>query len=129
MQKHFKVQRYWTIKSSRQSFNKISLCMKLSVLFLFCSLGLAQATESYAQKTKINIEMIGQTVGSVLEKIESQTDFDFFFNNKHIDLNRVVSVSMKDKNVFEVLDQIFAGTNVSYSVLDKKIILSVESKS
>ena len=83
MQKPFKVQQYWTIKSLRQSFNKISLCMKLSVLFLFCSLGLVQAAESYAQKTKISIEITEQTVGSVLEKIESQTDFDFFFNKAH----------------------------------------------
>lgn len=124
MQKPFKVQQYWTIKSLRQSFNKISLCMKLSVLFLFCSLGLVQAAESYAQKTKISIEITEQTVGSVLEKIESQTDFDFFFNNKHVDLNRLVSVSVDDKNVFEVLDIIFAGTDVNYSVLDKKIVLT-----
>ena len=98
--------------------------MKLSVLFLFCSLGLAQAAESYAQKTKISIEVTAQTVGSVLEQIESQTDFDFFFNNNHVDLNRLVSVSVDDKNVFEVLDIIFSGTNVNYSVLDKKIVLS-----
>ena len=124
MQKPFKVQQAWTIKSLRQSFNKISLCMKLSVLFLFCSLGLAQAAESYAQKTKISIEVTEQTVGSILEKIESQTDFDFFFNNKHVDLNRLVSVSVDDKNVFEVLDLIFAGTDVNYSVLDKKIVLT-----
>ena len=78
MQKPFDVQQTWTIKSLLQSFNKISLCMKLSVLFLFCSLGLVQAAESYAQKTKISIEVTGQTVGSVLEMIEKQTDFDFF---------------------------------------------------
>lgn len=129
MQKPFDVQQTWTIKSLLQSFNKISLCMKLSVLFLFCSLGLVQAAESYAQKTKISIEVTGQTVGSVLEIIENQTDFDFFFNNKHVDLNRVVSVSIDNKNVFDVLDQIFAGTDVSYSVLDKKIILSTKAKS
>ena len=100
--------------------------MKLSVLFLFCSLGLAQAAESYAQKTKISIEVTAQTVGSVLEQIESQTEFDFFFNNNHVDLNRLVSVSVDDKNVFEVLDAIFSGTNVNYSVLDKKIVLSAK---
>ena len=81
MQKHFSVQKYWTIKSLRLLINKIPLSMRLSILFLFCFMGLAQASESYAQKTKISIEMANKTVGDVLEEIESQTDFDFFFNN------------------------------------------------
>ena len=101
MQKSFNVQQNWTIKSLRLSFNKFSLQMKLSVLFFLCALGMAQATETYAQKTKISVGVTEQTVGSVLEKIESQTDFDFFFNNKHVDLNRRVSVSVDGKNVFE----------------------------
>ena len=102
--------------------------MKLSVLFLFCSLGLAQAAESYAQKTKISIEVTEQKVGEILEQIMNQTDFDFFYNNAHVDLNRRVTVSVNEEDVFEVLEQIFDGTNVSYSVLDKKIILSAELK-
>ena len=65
MQKPFNVQQNRTIKSLRQSLTKMSLCMKLSVLFLFCSLGLAQAAETYAQKTKISIDASNQTVETV----------------------------------------------------------------
>ena len=129
MQKPFDVQQIWNEKSLRLFINKIPLSMRLSILFLFCFLGMAQASESYAQKTKISIEVINQTVGDVLNEIESQTDFDFFFNNRHVDLNRVVSVSANEKDIFKVLDQVFAGTDVTYSVLDKKIILSTEAKS
>ena len=129
MQKSFDVQQIWNEKSLRLFINKIPLSMRLSILFLFCFLGIAQASESYAQKTKISIEVINQTVGDVLNEIESQTDFDFFFNNRHVDLNRVVSVSANEKDIFKVLDQVFAGTDVTYSVLDKKIILSTEAKS
>ena len=129
MQKSFDVQQIWNEKSLRLFINKIPLSMRLSILLLFCFFGIAQASESYAQKTKISIEVTNRTVGDVLNEIESQTDFDFFFNNRHVDLNRVVSVSANEKDIFKVLDQVFAGTDVTYSVLDKKIILSTEAKS
>ena len=45
------------------------------------------------------------------------------------DLNRRVSISVDRSNIFSVLKEVFAGTNVRYSVLDKKIILSVEVQS
>lgn len=100
--------------------------MRLCVLFLACSLSLTHAAETYAQKTKISIDASNQTVEAVLNQIKAKTGFDFFFNNKHVDLNRRVSVSADQGNVFEILEKVFAGTNVSYSVLDKKIILSTE---
>ena len=41
--------------------------MKLSVLFLICSLSMTYAAESYAQKTMISLEVRNETVGTVLE--------------------------------------------------------------
>lgn len=102
--------------------------MKLCVLFLACFLSLAHATETYAQKTEISINVSNQTVETVLKQIKVKTGFDFFYNNKRVDMNRLVSVSAQQGNVFEVLDKVFAGTNITYSVLDKKIILSTEEK-
>lgn len=126
MQNPFSIQVFWMIKSLWLSFNKIPLFMRLCVLFLACSLSLTHAAETYAQKTKISIDASNQTVETVLNQIKAKTGFDFFFNNKHVDLNRRVSVSANQGNVFEVLEKVFAGTNVTYSVLDKKIILSTE---
>ncbi len=102
--------------------------MRLCVLFLCCSLSLTYAAETYAQKTKISLDARNQTVETVLNQIKAKTGFDFFFNNKLIDLNRRVSISTDQGNVFEILDKVFTDTNVTYSVLDKKIILSTEGQ-
>ena len=72
--------------------------MKLSVLFLICSLSMTYAAESYAQKTMISLEVRNETVGTVLEKLKKESGFDFFFNNKHVDLKRIVSVSANNNN-------------------------------
>lgn len=100
--------------------------MKLYIFLLFCSIGLAQATDSYAQKTTVNLKIQNQTVQNVLDEIEDQSEFSFFFNTRHVDLNRRVSVNANKSNIFKVLDTVFAGTNVRYSVVDKKIILSTD---
>lgn len=100
--------------------------MKLSVCLLLCTIGLAQASGSYAQKATVNLEMRNQTVKEVLDEIEEQSDFSFFFNIKHVDLDRKVSVVAKKSDIFKVLETVFAGTDVRYSVVDKKIILSTE---
>lgn len=102
--------------------------MKLSVFFLLCSICLAQAADSYAQKATVNIEMRNQTVKEVLNEIEKQSDFSFFFNIKHVDLQRIVSVVAEKSDIFKVLDKVFAGTSVHYSVVDRKIILSTENQ-
>lgn len=100
--------------------------MRLLIVFIMTSISLVQATNSYAQKAMVSLDVRNQTVKEVLDEIEDQSEFTFFFNNRHLDLQRRVSVSEKKSDIFKVLDRVFAGTNVSYSVLDKKIILSAE---
>ncbi|WP_255419964.1 SusC/RagA family TonB-linked outer membrane protein [Parabacteroides sp. AM58-2XD] len=128
MQKHFNTQQFWVAEFLRFILNKIPRVMKLSVFLLLCSIGLAQATDSYAQKATVILEMRNQTVKEVLDEIEEQSDFSFFFNIKHVDLNRRVSVVAKKSDIFKVLETVFAGTDVHYSVVDKKIILSTEKQ-
>ena len=41
-------------------------------------------------------------------------------------MSRRVSVSVNNSNIFQVLKEVFAGTGVKFSVLDKKIILSTD---
>ena len=94
------------------------------MLALFCSAGIAWSAESYAQEAKVSLNANNETVENVLRKIENQSEFSFFYNVRHVDLNRRVSVVVKDSDVFNVLDKLFSETDVSYKVLDKKIILT-----
>ena len=100
--------------------------MKLYIFLLFCSIGLAQAASSYAQNATVSLKIQNQTVQTVLDEIENQSEFSFFFNTKHVDLNRRVSIDAENSDIFRVLDRLFSGTNVKYSVVDRKIILSTE---
>lgn len=100
--------------------------MKLMVFMLFLSVGLLRATGTYGQITSLTLEARNETVQQVLDKIEAQSEFSFFYNNKQVNVDRLVSINTKNQNVFSILNKLFDGTDVTYKVLDKSIILSIK---
>ncbi len=129
MQKNCITPLLWTEKSPHATFKKTPIIMKS--LFFACligSAGLVQATNTYAQTTTVSLHVENQTVGDVLQQIESKTEFSFFYNNRHVDLNRRVSVSMNETNIFKILDAVFDGTDVVYQVVDNRIVLSKKNE-
>lgn len=98
--------------------------MRLLIIMLCISVGCISAANTYAQNTILELNVENQTVESVLNKIEAQTEFVFFYNSKQVDVHRRVSITANKQNVFKILDELFKNTDVAYSVLDKSIILS-----
>ncbi|WP_299233405.1 TonB-dependent receptor [uncultured Bacteroides sp.] len=120
----------WSVKTRKTAFPKVPVIMKsLFYAYLLSSAGLAYASNTYSQTTMVSINMKNQTVKEVLNEIENTTEYSFFYNNSHVDLNRKVSVDVSNADILEVLDDMFAGTNVSYTVKDKSIVFSVKEQS
>ena len=111
-------------KESFNLFRKIPVVMRLSVVFLFLSLGIAVANNSYAQNTTLSLEMSNSTIANVLEAVENQTDFSFIYDANVVNINKKVSVSVNEKNIFDVLNKMFGNSDIAYTVVNKKIILN-----
>ena len=126
MQNYCIVQFLGGLNLLRRSSRKISLTMKLLFILIVCSFGLAYASDGYAQKTSITLKANDCTIEEVLHKIELGSGFGFFVNSKNLDLKRKVSVS--NKNIFQVLEQVFKGVGIEYKVLDNKIVLAAKEK-
>ncbi|TWV11293.1 SusC/RagA family TonB-linked outer membrane protein [Bacteroidaceae bacterium HV4-6-C5C] len=102
--------------------------MKISLALLFAVALQLSAEDGYAQKTRVAISMPNATIEQVLNKIEETSDYVFLYNNKTIQKNRMVSVRNNSGKITEILDDIFKGTNITYTVVDKQIILSTNEK-
>ncbi len=102
--------------------------MKLTIFILCISTLTSLASLSYAQSKKLTV--IGQNVKviEILGDIEDQSEFRFFFSND-VDVDRITSIDMKDKIVFEILDELFKGTNIKYEVYERQIALVDKSDS
>ena len=92
-------------------------------MFFAASMQLTAGTLA-AQHTRSAIAMSNVSVGQVLNRIEKTSDYVFLYDDNAIPTERIVSVSSKTGNIREVLDTLFRGTNVTYKVVDKQILLS-----
>src|SRR5680860_490132 len=102
---------------------KLSLRMKLSVLFMFTALLTMHANNSYSQRTKITLNLENVSLARLLDKIESKTEFRFVYQIREVDLNRKVSIKGNKEKVASILDRIFRNTQTTYKIIDKQIFL------
>ena len=126
MQNYLEIQLLLVTKSIWAASKKTKVFMRLSIVLIALFTGQLQAKNDSSQTVLLNINAKNQSVKNVLEEIENQSEFNFFYNNKNIDVKRQVSINVKNVKVFDVLDKIFDGKNVSYSVMDNNIILSTK---
>jgi len=98
--------------------------MRLCVFLIIFAGFQAFALENYAQSKKIDLKISEQSISEVLQKIENQSEFYFFYNNKTVSLDQKVSIDVKDKSITELLDVLFKNTNVEYTINNRQIILS-----
>ncbi len=103
---------------------KLWKIMRLSVFFLVLFVAQAFATATYSQQTRLTFKMQNAKVIDVLSRIEDQSEFFFLFNQKLVDVERPVSVEVKNESIDKILTRLFENTNVSYLVKDRQIILT-----
>ena len=124
MQKHCSIQILGIKRLLKATLKGIPLPMRLLIIMLCVSIGCIRATNTYAQNAILDLKVNNQTIETVLKIIESRTDFVFFFNSQQVNVHKRVSINVNKQNIFKILDEVFKGSDVVYSVLDKSIILS-----
>jgi TonB-dependent starch-binding outer membrane protein SusC len=97
--------------------------MKLTVFFILISVGCVLAGKTYSQTKTLTLHMENSTVKEVLKEIESQSEFRIMYSGKFVDVDREVSLDVKNQKIESVLNTLFAGTDVGYTVKDRFIVL------
>lgn len=104
------------------------MLMELKIMVLLVLLGVTSifASENYSQIAKITLDVDNKTLEQVMDEIEQQSEFYFIFNQKQIDVDRIVNINCENKSIDEVLLEIFNGTNTNYAILDRKILVTTD---
>ncbi len=79
--------------------------------------------ESPVPSPRLNLNMKNVKIQKVINAIESQSNYLFIINDK-VDVNRKVSVNLKNATVEEVLKQALAGTGINYQIEGSHIVLT-----
>jgi len=86
--------------------------LMLALLLVIFSGGAKAAGEDEYQKRKISLQATDESVEQVLDKIGKAADVRFFYNHSAFDFSRKVTVSVKDRELRDVVDQVLAGYSV-----------------
>ncbi len=74
---------YFQLDGDKMTFvrlvSKISRTMKLTLFLVCLSVSMSFATPTNAQSASLSIKVVDQSIKEVLETIENQTDFHFFY--------------------------------------------------
>src|ERR1035437_1120680 len=111
---------------SHLTLKKLIMELKIAILIIVVSVSNVFATPTYSQEAKVSLNMENKTLGQVMDEIESQSEFYFIFNQKQINVDRVVNIQEDNKLINDILPELFKGTNVNYEVFDRKILLTTD---
>ncbi len=106
------------------AFKKTFRIMRIAVFFLLIGILQSYANNVYSQKARLSLSRENTRLVYILNEIEGNSEFFFLYNEKLVDTERKVSISVKDKKIEEILDLLFSGTDIKYSIVDRKIVLA-----
>ncbi|MCR5519951.1 MAG: TonB-dependent receptor [Bacteroidales bacterium] len=99
-----------------------TLLKVVTMLTLFTTL----STVSFAQKYSMNLQNV--TVKMAVDELQRQFGYSVVIKANQIDMNKTISVKANRLKIEDILGQIFAGQDVSFTVEGKKIQVSKAAK-
>ena len=110
---------------SKQSLKKKFLkIMRLYILLSFIFAWNVSAGV-FSQVVHFNENELEITIKDVLNIIENQTEYTFFYNDAFLDLNRPVKITQNKMEVGNLLNSIFKDTELTFFEQDNKFIVIV----
>ncbi|MCC8170184.1 MAG: TonB-dependent receptor [Parabacteroides sp.] len=82
---------------------------------------------SWAQQA-ITLNLAGQPFSAFVRQVEEQTDYKFFFEESSIDVNRTVSLNVRNQDIRTVLDRVLENSGITYTIANKRILLVKKSE-
>ncbi|SDI46427.1 TonB-dependent receptor [Bacteroides ovatus] len=99
----------------------------LGLFLCFLLLGMDYSFASYnnySQFKTLSVSVSNSTLREVLKTIEKSSQFVFFYLDDAVNLERKVSIDSKNKNIEEILSELFEGTSCTYRISDRQIFIS-----
>lgn len=112
--------------SSYPYLKKLLMKLKLVCIVILAGITSAAAITTYSQTAKLSLDLRNTSLEQVLDEIEKQSEFYFVFNQKQIDVERIVDINTNQELIKDVLPKLFQGTGINYLILDRQILLTTD---
>lgn len=112
-------------EQSLRHFAKFYLAMKLIIILM--TVFSIQSFAASGQSKKFNISLKHATVEDVLNLIEKESDYYFFFKGNEAELNNsFVDLNFHDSTLEEILNFLLQDTKYSFKIIDNYVAIAPE---
>lgn len=110
------------VSGFRGGIQKLLLIMRLTI-FLTLLLTVTVSAGTYSQNTKLNLSLENVTIEQALLEIENNSQFIFAYESGTLDKSLRRTILAKDKTIDVILSQLFSGTDITFSIDDRQVLL------
>ena len=103
-------------------------CLFLIPIFVLGCFGAHAAAQTQQSVSRVSLDVRDAAIVNVFQTVQQQTGCSFVYNTSDIDTDRKVTVSAQDEPLTALLDKLFAGSDIAYTLRDKHIVLSKKTK-
>jgi TonB-linked SusC/RagA family outer membrane protein len=107
--------------SGRQGLIKALLLMKLTIALILLT-ALQVSAKVYSQN-RITLKLQSAELKTALRQIEKKSDFRFLYNDDVVSSNQKIDIDVSNALVTDVLDKIFAVTDLGYKLLSNNLVV------
>jgi len=102
-------------------------CIMIKLLWIVVVTSVLQVSAgtnlTYSQTARLNLKLNNVDLEQVIWSIKNQTEFNFFYSTEEVRNVKDLSVNMANVTAQEVLDQCLKGTNLTYEIVHKAVII------
>ena len=104
---------------------QLSRLLRIKVLFLLAAIGLfgSVAAQTSSPDARISLNLQNVPLKEVFSRIEDQSNYIFVYYDNILDASRRVSISVSDQTVGDVLEVLFAGTENTWKLSGRQIVI------
>ena len=107
----------------KERFLRLFLIMRITSVLIFALIIQATAN-TYSQNTRLDVKLKNASFKELFKDIKAQSEFTFVYNVNDIENLKSVNCDFKQSTVEEILNACLEGTNMTYKVRDKVIIIA-----
>ncbi|CAK7084595.1 MAG: TonB-dependent receptor SusC [Parabacteroides sp.] len=104
-------------------FKKVINIMRITIVLCLLTTFCAFSSVSYSQTAEISLDLESVTLREAMNAIKKQSDFSFWYRDDEVNLSKKLSVKADRMHIDNVMSQLLAGQNLSYTIDDNHIII------
>ena len=118
------MKKFWNAMSSSGRWRKMILIMNLKLFILLCCVHVANANV-FSQEQRLDVSFENEKMLDVIDYLQRQTGFQFFYLKQNLAVASNVTLSMKQATLAEILDNVLKDHGFSYEIQDGIVIIKV----